>query len=123
MDIYIIIGILFFHWLADFVFQGDEMAKNKSKNIKWLLYHILIYYLIMLVFTLFIMVNYYGIFSFIWVLINTFLHFIIDYITSKINKYLWNNKMIHEFFVSIGFDQFLHITFLLFIYYILIFIQ
>lgn len=35
-------------------------------------------------------------------------HTITDYFTSKINAYLWANKMEHTFWSSIGFDQFLH---------------
>jgi len=35
--------ILFIHWIADFVFQTDEMAKGKSKNWKDLIAHTFIY--------------------------------------------------------------------------------
>ena len=45
-------------------------------------------------------------------LINCFSHLVIDYFTSKINKYLWDTRQVHRFWCSIGFDQFLHITIL-----------
>ena len=38
-----ILYIMFLHWLADFVFQTDEMAKNKSTSWKWLFAHIAMY--------------------------------------------------------------------------------
>ena len=41
-------------------------------------------------------------------LIQFITHTIVDYITSRINKKLWESKQVHNFFVMIGFDQFIH---------------
>lgn len=43
-----------------------------------------------------------------WLVINFILHWITDYFTSRVNSWLWQNERRHEFFVSIGFDQFIH---------------
>jgi hypothetical protein len=37
-------------------------------------------------------------------------HTVTDYITSRINSRLWLAQRVHDFFVSIGFDQVLHYT-------------
>ena len=100
-----IIYLLLVHWLADFVFQSNYMAQNKSKNIKALGYHSFIYTLVLFVATIA------G--GWLWATVNGILHFIIDYFTSKINTSLLEEKRTHGFFVSVGFDQFLHISILL----------
>jgi hypothetical protein len=46
-------------------------------------------------------------------------HTATDYVTSRINARLWEEKKVHWFFVSIGFDQFLHYTQLLLTYHLL----
>lgn len=99
----IYIYLLFIHWLADFVLQNDWMAQNKNKNLFALSTHVLIYYFILLI----------GTFNSLWAFFNCGLHFLIDFVTSKINAKLWQNKKIHWFFVSVGFDQFLHTAILL----------
>ena len=41
-----VVLILFLHWVFDFVFQTDYMARNKSKSIKALASHVAIYSLL-----------------------------------------------------------------------------
>lgn len=104
-----IISIVLIHWFADFVLQTDEQAKGKSKENKCLLAHTLSY-------------------SFVWFVIGVFLiplgvlplevlcfvgitfvaHTITDYYTSRLNSKLWAEGKVHNFFVSVGFDQVLH---------------
>ena len=93
--------ILFTHFMADFVFQTDKMAKNKSQSLKWLLYHVLTYTLIFC---------YLGVW---FALLNGVCHFFIDFITSKISSYYYRVNKTHTFFVVIGFDQFLHTVILI----------
>lgn len=100
MDITLIIYLLFVHWIADFVMQSDEMAKEKSSNNIMLAYHCIFYGVFFAGFTLNIT---YGV-------VLGLIHFPVDYITSRINKHLYAKGDIHNFFVSIGFDQFLHFT-------------
>ena len=94
----LIIYLLFTHWVADFVFQSDWQAQNKSKNNKALGLHCLIYGVTVATMTL---NPFFG-------LINGLIHFPVDYITSRINSKLWAEKKVHYFFVSVGWDQFLH---------------
>ena len=101
--------ILFLHWLADFVFQSSKMTENKSVSRKWLLAHVGTYGLIFF-FGLYFFVSFK--FLLYYVGINMLLHYIIDAETSKITRKFWNQGKVHEFFVMIGWDQFLHYFFL-----------
>lgn len=107
----LIIIQLLIHWIADFYFQTDKMAINKSTSMKWLTYHVLTYT------GIFIILNNYIILSNIsilfWILFNGASHWIIDFFTSKITSYFWKKEDRHNFFVTIGFDQFLHVSILI----------
>lgn len=104
----LIICVLGIHWIADFIFQSQEIAKNKYKYIDVLLKHIMQYMFIS--FGLHLLIN--GAINHetlaYWIIINTVLHFIVDFITSKITHYLYEKNEIHMFFVVIGLDQLLH---------------
>lgn len=86
---------LILHFVADFVFQSDEIAINKSKCNKTLALHCLIYSVFFLafgpLFTLLVFIS----------------HFITDYFTSRINAFLYTTSR-HYFFVAIGADQLIH---------------
>lgn len=114
-----ILIILLIHWYADFVLQTDFQAKNKSKSLKALLSHTIVYSL----FTGFCYFMWFptsfhlpnitqcdpGYLNIILFTLITFgCHTITDYITSRLNTYLWNKGDVHNFFVSVGFDQYLH---------------
>jgi len=43
-----------------------------------------------------------------WFCVTFVTHFVTDAITSRINTRLWQEKQVHWFFVSVGFDQFIH---------------
>ena len=100
--------LLLIHWLGDFIFQTQKMAMNKSKNIYWLITHVVVYtftFFIALVFLFdFAMVIAFCFFTF-------FAHLATDYVTSR-----WTSKFNKEkkyygfpaFFSVIGLDQFLH---------------
>ena len=94
--------ILTVHWFGDFVLQNDWMATGKSKRLAPLGAHVGIYTVVLLVF-----------FDWRWALVNGVLHLGTDFCTSRLNAYLWERKLIHWFFVSVGFDQLLHYTALL----------
>jgi hypothetical protein len=99
--------ILLVHWFADFVLQTDQMAQNKSHSIKWLSIHVLVYTIPLLVFGV------------KFALVNGGVHFIVDYFTSKISKRLYLKSDIHNFFVVVGLDQYLHTAFLIWSYFAL----
>lgn len=121
INICIVLGIILIHWIADFVCQSDADAKGKSSNWINLLSHTGIYTLIWI-----IPVLCYGTMtkcslSLLLFLPITFIcHTATDYYTSKVNSLLWKENKMHEFFVSIGFDQVLHYVQLLLTFYLLI---
>lgn len=94
----LIIFLIWAHFIADFLLQSNMMAQKKSESIYWLSIHSAVYGLVMMLF------------GWKFGLINGFLHFIVDGITSRINKGLWKDGNMHWFFVGIGADQAIHIT-------------
>lgn len=103
--IYVFLTLLSAHWIADFVCQTHWQASNKSKNWNALFRHVFVYSCIVTIFAIIFLPDN----KVIWFLLITFVtHFITDAITSRINSYLWEKKDIHNFFVSIGFDQLIH---------------
>lgn len=115
IDVKYVLAILFIHFVADFIMQSDWMAQNKSKNWTALSMHVAVY-----------MIGLFGgvgallaipepdeatlLQALAFVGVNGVLHFITDAITSRINSRLWAAKEVHWFFVSVGFDQFIHYT-------------
>ncbi len=109
IDLWLVIAIVWTHWLADFVAQTDNMAKNKSKSNKWLSIHVGIYMLFLLPFGV------------TFAILNGIAHWCVDYFTSRLNSWLYNEKKnIHMFFVGVGFDQAVHYTILFVTAYLLI---
>lgn len=108
MDIYIIIGLCFLHFVSDFVLQTDEMAKNKSSCNKALTLHVAIYSIPFM-----ILINpVYG-------LVNGIIHWYVDFVSSRVSSKLYKKGDIHNFFVVIGFDQFIHIATLIITYWVM----
>lgn len=104
--------ILAGHWFSDFVAQTDDMAKNKSKSIKWLTKHIVSYTFGIAIFSLPIFYRMPGKYWLLFVLINGSSHWVIDFFTSKLSSKMWQQQRVHDFFVVVGFDQFLHVAIL-----------
>jgi hypothetical protein len=98
MEYLILICIIWLHFFADFFLQSDKVALNKSTKIQYLLLHCFIYYIPFLLIGL----NY--------AILNTVLHFGVDYFSSKATSYLWQKEKRHWFFVVIGLDQAMHMT-------------
>jgi hypothetical protein len=126
-----IFSILFIHWFADFVLQTHWQATNKSKDNRALTAHVATYSLVWcLTIVLFAIVgNHFNGLSakqlhwspwlMLFPIITFILHWITDYFTSRLNSKLWAKGDVHNFFVSVGFDQFLHYLQLFITYYIL----
>lgn len=108
INLNVVIGLFVLHFLADFVFQSNKMAQNKSSSNFWLGAHVLVYTLFMFPIGI------------IFAIVNGILHFTTDYFTSRLSKRMWNEKKVHEFFVVIGFDQMVHMISLVLTYYFLI---
>ncbi len=98
-----IYALLLTHWLSDFVLQTDDMAKNKSKSNMWLTVHVMAY---MLPFVLVAGAKF--------AVINGLAHWLIDWCTSRFNSKMWTQGKVHEFFVGVGLDQFLHTALLIY---------
>ena len=114
-----ILYLLLVHWVADFVLQTNQMALNKSKSNYYLGMHVTIYTLTTIVawWVMLLVVGIYSITSLTYILAASAIfgmHFITDYITSRISGKYYKAQKNHEFFVTIGFDQWLHYVCLLY---------
>lgn len=127
LSLYEIFAIIFFHWVFDFVFQTHWQATNKSKNINALLAHTGIYSASWLIPMYFIFLHvlkqhdfvYCLNISLMFVTITFIFHTITDFFTSRLNSWLWAKGDVHNFFVSVGFDQVLHYVQLFLTFYLL----
>ena len=78
MEVITLIYILFIHWVADFIFQSDYMAQNKSKDNKALLVHGFVYHIP------------FWLISPLYAIVNGIIHAIIDFVTSRITSKLYS---------------------------------
>lgn len=101
------VGLLFVHWLADFVCQTHWQASNKSKDNVALLRHVASYTAILAAFSWVLVPVGLGVWA-AFVIGNGVLHFITDYFTSRASSKLYAKQDWHNFFVVIGFDQLIH---------------
>mgnify|MGYP003336378776 CR=1 FL=1 len=113
IDIWVVVAILWAHFVGDFICQSDYHAVNKSKSNVVLLQHVLWYSLPLTVLGFIIPIN------FLWLIVNAILHGLTDYVTSRLTTKLWLAEKRHWFFVTIGADQSIHFTCLFVSYYFL----
>jgi len=102
------------HWIFDFVFQTHWMATNKSKSNKALGAHVGVYTIGMLLFGSIFLSPFN---AFLFGISNGVLHFCVDWVTSRCTARLYTKGDFHNFFVVIGFDQFIHLATMLMTYY------
>jgi len=108
-SITVIMVIKISHWLGDFPAQSNNMATKKSSSIKWLFLHSLTYTgIITIPFVLFGFVFNCLLLAISLALANGILHFLIDYVSSKFTSQYYKENRIHDFFVIIGLDQYIH---------------
>lgn len=115
-----IFSIIIIHWVADFVLQTDKQARGKSKNWNDLLSHTASYSLVWFI-PSFVMIYYFHYSPYLWLFsfITFICHTVTDYFTSRLNSKLWARGDVHNFFVSVGFDQVLHYVQLFLTFYYL----
>jgi hypothetical protein len=137
MTLTVILSIIFIHWVADFIFQAEEWAVNKSKCFSALVKHTTMYSFIWLLVMVGFSVwgNHFGgpkmeelgwsEWMILFPVITFVFHTITDYFTSKIvSRKFANNEYGSPIpnlgaFTVIGFDQVLHYIQLFGTYYLL----
>jgi hypothetical protein len=114
--------IILVHWIADFVFQAEEWANNKSKNNIALYKHVITYSTLWLLPICLMLgierphetTEWYVYSTLIFFVLTFCCHFITDYITSRIVSKKFANEEYGSpipntgAFTVIGFDQVLH---------------
>lgn len=118
------LGLLAVHWVGDFFLQSHWMSVNKSKRFDALAMHVVVYTVTLAVGTALI----FGVSARagLFVVLNGILHLATDAITSRWSSRLWGQAFrpdrdgetvpfypprtgpIHNFFVVIGVDQYIH---------------
>lgn len=93
--------VIWAHFISDFVLQTDQMAKGKSKSLKWLSIHIAAYTA--------------PLFLFGWkfAMVNGATHWVVDFFSAKASSHFWKKGDAHNFFVIIGADQAIHMSILM----------
>lgn len=121
MTLFEIIVIILIHWIADFVFQDERWAVGKSKSIKSLVTHTIVYSVFWSILILFLSLEA----TLIFVFVSFVTHTLTDYITSKIVSRKFQRKeygsKIPNFgaFTIIGIDQVFHYVQLFSTYFLL----
>jgi len=101
-----IILVLISHYIGDFVFQTEWMAKNKGESMAAMSAHVVCYGATLTVFASLISLNPNFIISYI--VLNTVLHLLIDCVSSSFTPELWEKKDYRNFFLVLGVDQLVH---------------
>lgn len=111
--VWAVLIVLFGHWMSDFVWQPDWMGKRKSSSWGVLANHAARIFLGMF-FTMGLILTMNGTGSISGLIafagINAASHFVIDAVTSRVTSRLWGQQRVHNFFVTIGLDQMLHVA-------------
>jgi hypothetical protein len=110
-DISIVLWLMSFHYVADFIVQTDWQARNKWTNPHALMHHVLSYSVVMAVGAAFLNLSFDHWFA--WVLMTGLLHWFTDWATSRVSHHFFSRNDFHNGFVVVGFDQLIHLTCLL----------
>lgn len=98
-----IVVVLIAHWIGDYLLQGNSIANNKGRSVRWLLIHVALYSFVLISSSLLF-------FSWrealLFGAINAVLHFITDFITSRLSARYRETPRI--FYSILGFDQLVH---------------
>ena len=95
---FVLIFVLFAHFVADFLSQTRWMAENKSKSIFALTTHVGVYSLVMLLLVLpLVLVNVPVLSICSFVVINMVMHWATDYVTSKTSSFFWEKEDRYKF--------------------------
>lgn len=100
--------ILITHYFFDWTFQPRYIAENKSKSLKILSAHVLIYTIGLLLVSGFVCPTA----PYAWAIMNGLAHFVVDFFTSKLSAYFYINQNYKAFWNVVGADQLIHYLFL-----------
>lgn len=109
ISFYTLTTILICHFIFDFFFQTDEMAKGKSKSNITLFEHSFVVAIGILLMAIlnFQYFEHTGLLV-AFVVINWIAHFFTDYFSSRASSRLYADNQFHDFFGTIGLDQLVH---------------
>ena len=118
---YVLVWLMFWHWVSDFLLQPREMVDTKSSSLTMLGGHGIIYLLGTLLGAVALCAWYPALRNDInsggilcgFATVNAVAHLVIDFFTSKVNKQFYSEDKMWQMFTTIGFDQFLHISILI----------
>lgn len=127
ISIYLILILLFTHYIGDWIVQSREDAEKKSHSLESLTHHVFTYTVTLYIGSICAMFwmpdqsrHSYIINILDFVAINSLLHWITDFFTSQINARNWKRCNYKEFWNGIGMDQLFHyITLFLTAYWLL----
>ncbi len=110
MNLWHFVAVLAVHWAGDFLAQSHWMSVNKSKRWDALLLHVAVYTIILYIGSIIVFwgSNKVPELVLLFVVVNGFLHFWTDLVSSQVTALLWEKKRVHDFFVVVGFDQLVH---------------
>ena len=97
--------LLLAHWIGDFVLQSQWQATNKSKRLDALALHVATYSAVLLMAAVILLGPWRGAG---FTLANAAFHFATDFVTSRVSARFWRQQAWDKFFVTLGFDQFVH---------------
>lgn len=119
IDLWVVFLIIVWsHFVFDFVLQSHWMATNKSKSNKALSAHVGVYTIGLCWIACLLIGNWSITVALIWIAINSIMHFVTDWCTSRLTSRLFGKNW-HDFFVVVGFDQAIHYTTLVITYILL----
>jgi len=126
--IFVVVYLMLFHWIGDFVFQSRYMAENKSKLLSALFLHTVIYSIVMAIgIWLLVPIIYFStmyVINFVfwkWALATLLIfifHTLTDATTSQMTAKFHARGQIKKFFTTIGFDQWFHLIQILVIFWL-----
>lgn len=120
-----VLYFLLVHWVGDFVLQTRHMAMRKSTSNYYLGMHVTVYTVTtILAWWLLFMIVGLSVSPWLYLASGTaifVMHFITDYITSRMTTKFYKAEKNYAFFTTVGFDQWLHYVqiFIVFNYIIL----
>jgi len=111
ISISLVLWLLFLHWVGDSLFQSGLMAVRKGNSPVVLTQHVLIY-----TWTIGLGLLFRDVWQMValYAILNGILHWLTDFVTSKLNGRLWKSgnattpPNLHWFFVSVLSDQLVH---------------